>query len=357
MRLKYNILWIEDRADLVEDILGPKIETFLGELGFDTVIDLQLNGEKLDVLLRDNKYDLILTDLNLGEGFKTGEKLIEHIRVGNILTEVLLYSENEDALSRIIEGDKKNEEEVPKRKLIERISFALGLKYLQEKVKEIILLTIRKVQDVNNLRGLVIAETIDLENVILEILKFFFEEMDDPSLSEVKKNLAERISKGKFNGIVENLSRFWNLSVGKNALEHPSIIELIESDIFTFQNAANAINSLLNKKLGMIKNQLTQTIDLELKSNLEREIDVTGQLKDGFKDFGEEIIDLRNTLAHAKEETNDEGIPELKSRKRNGNTITFTDEKYAEIRKDLRRHANNLNKIQKNLAEFYNGNF
>ena len=236
MRLKYNILWIEDRADLVEEILGPKIEAFLEELGFDTVFDHRLNGENLDVLLRDNKYDLILTDLNLGEGFKTGEKLIEHIRVGNILTEVLLYSENEDALSRIIEGDKKNEKGAPKRKLIERISFALGLKYLLEKVKEIILLTIRKVQDVNNMRGLVIAETIDLENVILAILKNFFEKTGDKAFSELKTKLATQLSEVRLKAFEKNLQKFWKLSVDKNVLEHPAIIELIESEIFTFSD-------------------------------------------------------------------------------------------------------------------------
>ena len=356
MRLKYNILWIEDRADLVEDILGPKIKVFLEELGFDTVINLQLNGEKLDVLLRDNKYDLILTDLNLGEGFKTGEKLIEHIRVGNILTEVLLYSENEDTLSRIIEGD-KNEKEAPKRKLIERISFALGLKYLQEKVKEIILLTIRKVQDVNNMRGLVIAETIDLENVILGILKNFFEKMDDPSLTETKKKLAKHISEKRLEGFETNLKRFWNASINKDALEHPAIIELIESNIFTFQNAAIAISSLLKEKVKQIDVKINRPKDSELKPKLEREKELTFNLRENFKDFGKEIIDLRNTLAHAKEETNENGVPELKSRKKNGTTITFNEEKYAEIRKNLRRHANNLNEIQKNLAEFYNGNF
>jgi len=348
MRLKYNIFWIEDRTDTVEELIGPKIKNFLNDQGFESIITHELNGRNLDSLMEKNKYDLILTDLDLGEGHETGEKLIEHIRVGNILTEVLLYSANKETIIGIIKGD---------RGLIERVSFSVGIEFLEKKVKEIILLTIRKVQDVNNMRGLVIAETIDLENVILGILKNFFEEMDDPTLSEVKKNLAERISEGRFKGFVENLSKFWNLSVDEYPLKHPAIIELIESDIFTFQNAANAILSLLKEKVKQINVKLNQSKDLESKQKLERRKELTSQLRDSFKDFGKEIIDLRNTLAHAKEETNDEGIPELKGRKRNGNTITFNDEKYAEIRKDLRRHANNLNKIQKNLAGFYNGNF
>lgn len=357
MKLKYNILWIEDNADLVEDLIGPQVKIFLNNLGFDAIIDHRLNGEQLDLILKERKYDLILTDLNLGGGFDTGEEVIKHIRDGMILTEVLLYSENVDTLSRIIEGGEQSDTKgTKKKKLIERVSFSIGLDYLERKMEEIISLTIRKVQDVNNLRGLVIAETIDLENTIRGILKNFFEKTGDPALSELKSKLAIQLSEDRFNALQNNLLRYWKTTVEGKAAEHPSIIMLIESEIFTFQHAVNAINTLLKKKLGRIKDRLNRKENPELEPGLKDEITQTEQLKKIFNGFVNDIVDLRNTLAHAKEEINENGIPELKSRKKNGMKITFNDDKYAEIRKNLRRHSDNLNKIQNNLADFYNGN-
>src|ERR1700761_9517842 len=101
MNLKYKILWFEDDEDVIKVDVGPLINIFLIELGDSPEIADHLNGENLNNLITDRNIDLIVTDLNLGE-YETGEKLIDHIREGNILTEVLLYSANANEINAIV---------------------------------------------------------------------------------------------------------------------------------------------------------------------------------------------------------------------------------------------------------------
>ena len=350
MKLKYNILWIEDRVDVVDELIGPGIEYFLSDLGFKANITHRENGDELDVLIGKNRYDLILTDLNLGEGYETGEKVIKHIRDGNILTEVLLYSANTSTINEIVKNDKPG-------KLIERVSFAVGIENLSGKLEEIILLTIKKVQDVNNMRGLVIAETIDLENEIRDILKNYFEKMDDPRLDTGGNTLASKICEKKFEQYKAGFMRLWKVPLDEKALEHPAIIELIENDIFTIKNVNDAILSIFKSRIKEINIELAGSTDPGTKSKLEGRRDATKQVKGNFKDFYSEVIQVRNTLAHVKEEINEEGIPELKSRSKDGKTIVFNDEKYTEIRKNLRKHLDNLKNIQNNLLYIQENQF
>src|ERR1035438_7025699 len=101
MTLKYRILWFEDDEEVVNEQISPSLKDFLIELGFQLEIVHHLNGEQLDELIKDKNYDLIVTDLDLGE-YETGDKLIDQIREGEILTEVLLYSANTTAISNLI---------------------------------------------------------------------------------------------------------------------------------------------------------------------------------------------------------------------------------------------------------------
>jgi len=149
VNLYYKILWFEDDPQLVQEDIGPDIKKHLDELGFLIDLTHKENGDDLEGVIFQKKYDLILTDLNLGEGHQAGEKLIEYIRTNKILTEVLLYSGNVDGINSIIKTHD----------LIERVSFSVGIENLNDKIRQIILLTIKKVQEVNNVRGLVMAET------------------------------------------------------------------------------------------------------------------------------------------------------------------------------------------------------
>ena len=147
MRLDYKILWFEDDLNWLEEEITPNIKRYLqDELGFNPILICRKDGTDLDSLIIQNNPDLIVSDLNLIEeetNDETGRKIIASIREQNILTEVLLYSSNGEKIKEI----KDNEPGV------ERASFAAGHEFLPTKLREIISLTVKKVQDINNLRG------------------------------------------------------------------------------------------------------------------------------------------------------------------------------------------------------------
>lgn len=339
MKLKYKILWIEDNEDIVKDYTGPEIRKFIDDLGFEAIYTHEENGENLERLIQKERYDLILTDWNLGEGYETGEKIIKHIRDGKILTEVLLYSANVSEIKELINNATE---------LIERVSFAVGIENLSMKLKEIILLTVKKVQDVNNMRGLVIAETIDLENMIRDILKNYLIKMDDQS-SDPGGSIVSKILIKKFEEYKSGFLELWKVHIDEKRLRHPSIIRLIESNIFTIKNVNDAILSIFKDKIKKINIELQETNNPDKKSKLVKKKERMEQARNNFINFDSEVIQVRNTLAHVKEELNKDGLPELKSVNKAGTTIVFNDAKYKEIRKNLRKHSENLKDIQNNL--------
>jgi len=196
---------------LTEDI-GPRVTNYLREdLGFEPEIIYKTSDVDVDALVTQEEYDLIVTDLNLTQGGdETGQKIIEHVRNQNILTDVLLYS----SLPQAIEDIKK------KNPGIERISFAAGRPALYDKLHDLIFLTVRKVQDINNLRGMVITEAIDIEIKIRDVLISKLEKLAPEKLEEIKqkqiKNQSARIEALKTSvaqsvtQFVEDFSRFLN---------------------------------------------------------------------------------------------------------------------------------------------------
>jgi CheY-like chemotaxis protein len=333
MNLKYKILWFEDDEEVVDGKTGATIRDFLAEMGFLPVITHRFNGEDLTNLLNDKNYDLIITDLNLGE-HETGEALIDQIREGKILTEVLLYSAIAADLNAVLE----------RKGWVERASFCVGVSNLVGKLKEIISLTVRKYQDVNNARGLVIAETIDLEKKIESILLYYFD-TDNELLIEEKTKLIKDISTKK-------IEKYQNDIAELQSVTFKQVRSLIEKDILTAGNSFAALHSLLKKKISNIANKLSAgNIDTTLKSQLESKLTDIRIAKKELNNFSGEILKIRNTLAHVEEELGEDGFPFLKSINTEGTIIRFNPEKYTEIRKNLRKHAENLDKILSHLEE------
>lgn len=322
MRLQYNILWFEDDSDFVDREIGPQIKEYLlEELGLEPVINHQRNSEKLDELVKQGEYDLVVTDLNLTEG-DTGEKVIGHIRADKILTEVLLYSGDVDEINKIIRGTGG---------LLERVSFSVGRGDLPERLKRIIALTVRKVQDVNNLRGLVIAEAIDLEDKMLDIINNYFTvSRDDTEKEEFIKFHIDGATTRSAKRVAE-LSAF-------TAAKIFDFVDAACGEMFAKYLALNKLIAAAKKKLDAKKP------DEKVK------IEALDKIKTELEKMSAEVIDLRNDLAHVKEEKGADGNTVLKNKKQGGRETVFDNAKYVAIRKSLRSHAQNLAEIAKQLA-------
>ena len=180
------------------------------------------------------KYDVIFSDYNIGEN-KDGQDFITDIRKSNVNAEVLFYSalHNPPALG------------------LDRISFlrlssSSAYDDLKAKMKSMIDLTLEKLNDLTNLRGLVMAEVSELDIMMKQIVYHYC----DDSEKEKKLQFLPKKSKKKF-------------TKNNTIMAFVTIEDLYgQAEIIAFENAyQNAIDILINEwsKLDDLMNNLGYT--------------------------------------------------------------------------------------------------
>jgi hypothetical protein len=182
MRLEYNILWIEDEIDQIEST-WPIIEESLENLGFigrkthygSGAEVRSMNSEELSL------FDLIIVDFNIGGGEK-GSDVISAIRKNQIFTEVVFYSTKVDELR-----NKVRDLELDGVYCSSRGEF-------KDTVQDLIRLSVRKVQSLSQMRGLVMAETSELDFQMNEIIRTAWENSSQEEVEGIIKICRERIS-------------------------------------------------------------------------------------------------------------------------------------------------------------------
>lgn len=281
MELNYNILLFEDDSDYVTSI-EDLLKDYLDDLGFKLKLSVEVDGNNINELILDDEWNLILMDYNLSSS-DNGDELIQQIRGHELYTEIIFYSEDDDFEDKI------------KSELIEGIYFARGRGVLIEKVKKVIDVTLKKNHDINNMRGLVIAETIDLETKMDNLILSYFGSDDE------KRDVFEKILEPKFGAL-------------------------------TIKKKFDLINKMCKVRLKILNG------DGE---------DVSGltSCHSEFKKIENEIIEIRNILSHTNEST--EYKNKLISKMNKKNTLIYVDFGWCiKKRKDIIRHSLNLEDLQ-----------
>lgn len=185
MRISYNILWIENENDWLE----PSLEFVRGiveDNGFELNSTLKSSEKDIEDMLKDvepfKNFDLILVDFNLNRGDR-GNKIIENIRDHKIFTEVIFYSQNAEGIRQAIKDhwldgiycSSRNRDE------------------FEFKFEKVFLTTIKKVQHISTMRGLVLSETSQLDNKIEEIINAFFSTQGEAEIIILKKYIINWI--------------------------------------------------------------------------------------------------------------------------------------------------------------------
>jgi hypothetical protein len=174
-----------------------------------------------------------------------------------------------------------------------------------EKVSKVIKSTIRKVQDLNNLRGLVMAEVSELDHMMSEIINKYYDNTDKMLMfhKHVTGNREKSIKK-----------------ILRNGTQCDKTCTLVWRD----QN--------IEEIKGMDSSQRVTAIHEMLKA-----IDKDGEIYDKGKfsgDYNKFIIPLRNELAHCESMTDKNGKEILKVK---GIDKTFSTEEFKEIRLNIRK--------------------
>lgn len=298
MRLDYNILWIEDDHEWLNTTKGL-FEESIEAIGFRLNPTIFKDGDQIEALVVENgfaDFDLILVDFNL-QNSQTGNTVIEKLRDNAVFTDVLFYSQDitlvKDSLRDLgFEG-----------------VYTSARDGIEEKFEIVVKTTVKKIQEVNTMRGLIMAETSILDDEALEITKSFIKEGTDGS-----KALASYI----FEFIGESIGKKAEDFEGYKAKEN--IEDLLEDNlIFTAYSRARSL-----QRLGKIKG-----ID-ELKSFLDI--------------YNKEVIYIRNVFAHAKE-VKEAGKTTLK-----GSKEEFDYERCIEIRRNLIKYSDLFQLLRSKLT-------
>ena len=295
MRLTYRLLWLENNAlwaESLEDELTEIIEN-------DYCFNLQkMIVPKHDDTIDYNLYDLILMDLNL-ENDLSGDKLIQKIRDNKIYTDIVFYSA--DGIPAI----KKKAKELD----LEGVYFSSRTKHLfLSKVKSIIETTIRKVQDLNNLRGLVMAEVSELDARMSSLIEIYFvTKGTDDRIKAFKKHLVDDVEKSTR----KKLNQSENCDKQCKHKWNDYTIEQIVNDFeFDASRKARAIKLIIDSEKVPYKSK---------NANF-------------FEDYRIDMLDMRNQLAHC--------VSCIKDNKeilitKNGE-VEFDDKRFKDIRKRIK---------------------
>lgn len=278
-----------------------QIQDYLERLGFiyeKTLIGKETKG--IDY----NYYDLILMDLNLADK-PNGAELISTIRRLGAYTDVVFYSAKGLDVLRA-EGKEKELEGVYYSGRTPDSAFV-------KKVSSVIDSTIKKVQDLANLRGLVMAEVSELDGKMEDVINRFYVQNETPELKHVfidhiVKKQEER-SKADLKGCGKKdmvCSHKWaNMPISE-------IVPKMEA-----AQLAKAVNYIISK-------------DLYVPSRA-----------NFFEDYRADIIEIRNELAHCASKEID-GKEVLITRK---GDKSFNDEDIRIIRSNIKKYSEILDKL------------
>lgn len=321
MRLKYRILWVDDRKSTFESLEYDKnIQDYIQELFFEPNLVFCETAEEARGCISTTRFDVIFSDYNIGDGdsMEKGDDFISHVRSQNVNTEILFYS----AQNKVPPLD------------VDRISFFSipsttdGYPKLYEKMTKLVDLTIEKLQDLTSIRGLVMAETSELDKLMEDITYSYFV---GNSLDEETKKQRE----STFNEILDGLdadykNNLHNPNKCDNTCSHKirksSIDKIITNISFDSARKARSINKL---------------IEIE-------KIKLDGVKKTFFEDYLVDIIKTRNDLAHSQSKMTD-GV-EILITKKTPNEVVFDEVKFKEIRKTILFYEHILNKIRQVIA-------
>lgn len=321
MSLQYKVLWIDDN---IKDFKrqAEALVKYIDSLFFLPEVDLCKDVDSAKRYVESKKYDVIFSDYNIEE--EKGSDFIKTIREKNVNTEVLFYS---------------GQSQLPDNKL-DRVSyfFSSGTHWeerLLRKMQELITLTVEKLNDLTQLRGLVMAEVSDLDERMKEIIELYCNQdlENQKSLhSYIIKNLESRVKDSLLSPKFEDednekckkiCSHITENKCGKHCThiwKDNTVKDYISEQAFDSYSKARAINFIFKRKS-------------KPQNFLER--------------YYNEIIKIRNNLAHCSSvyKNGDEILCT-----KNGD-VSFNKQDFDQIRRNILKYRKMFDEILNELQE------
>lgn len=293
MSLTYKVLWVDDNKDEFKKE-EKELKKYIGDMFFSPKIDFCEDLTAAKHFIETERYDVIFSDYNIDE--EKGDEFISFIREKSVNTEVLFYS---------------GQNELPEGRL-DRVTFFFETgshreERLLKKMKELISLTVAKLNDLTQLRGLVMSEVSELDVKMKEIVADYCKknESDEKDLrSYIIGKIEERVKKSL------DISQSNCDKKCFHGWKNKTVQEVVFEQNFDSYTTARALNRIIEKK--------NPDIDRFLSN------------------YNAEIIQNRNELAHCKT-----------IKKENGSEVLFTKRGEKEFTEE------DINNIRKNIIAYH----
>jgi DNA-binding NarL/FixJ family response regulator len=160
VRLTFSILWFDDNETWLDSLDLSDLESEIQRWGFISEIIKVSSDEDFIRHTLSKKFDLIIVDYYL-EGYGSGQEFIANLREKRVFTEIIFYSTG--GVSNLWNAIRDNQLEGV---YVESRSTIVNLTKIIQVGQQII----HKVLDLENMRGIVMAEVGDLDLLLSEIL-------------------------------------------------------------------------------------------------------------------------------------------------------------------------------------------
>lgn len=307
MRIGYKIFWVED-DDSWFNTRSKLFKRTLKSWGFELEYKRVKSLKDVKEFIEEDglqDFDILLVDLKLNnnEG-EEGNEVINLVRNNEIYTDVIFYSSAYDRVQDLI-----------KSQLLEGV-YISDRKNLETKFEKVAKTTIKKIQEVNTIRGLLMAETSDLDEIMLSII-------DQSLKSDISELIQRYVSKKMLDTANDNLDL---------VNSEQDVTDKIKSRVFTSVHKAKAIGEICKRK-GINLNELNPDLYTESDSFYQKYYDL--------------VISTRNIFGHVKEiEKNGKKV--LASTL-SGKEEVFNEERCIEIRKTLIKYRSILESISSQI--------
>lgn len=245
MSITFNILWVEDDKEYLESSNVGLIDEHINSHGFKVKIEYRSSEHDINMDVDGRLYDLIVIDYNITQDGKNGADVIRSVRDKHCLTEVIFYSGYGPSFLK----------EVAFKEDLEGVYFSgkdsEGLLY---KMCNVFDLKMRRLIDIDNIRGLVMSGVADLDLRLLEVIVNFNKKIVDEHQLELRKKIVDKMMpsyndiKKLFSSEEILLKNSFNESLTKlKNLEPNQLEKLIRNRAFSSFKRVETVKSLCEK--------------------------------------------------------------------------------------------------------------
>lgn len=299
MRLDFRILWIDDQPRHVESF-AEGIGRRLKESGFQltklTAKSLNDVEDMVNDHIQNDCIDLVLVDYDLGDG-KGGELALARVRELFPYKDIVFYSALDTERLRKIAYDEK----------IDGVFFSTRLSLVDDTAK-LVDSQLRKILDLDHMRGIVMAATSDIDFMVEESLKCVYDKLSGPDQEALRNKLLVHANKKleRYKSDVEKLEKKSNIEAFVKLRHVYTAHDKLEVLLRELESWADSAGSAYLEK-GLVyqkdvvprRNKLAHSmlkIDPVGKQYLVGvEEDITA---DGMRDLRRDLIEHRSNIEH-----------------------------------------------------------